>query len=138
MNHSSDERVGTSGPEPQNATARIIPFERPPTALQRAIQMRAPETLERERARQQSRPAPLRSVVICVLALVPVTAVILGADAFVRVFHRVTSMYLDDSTTPSESPDAGTAVVESTTPGVVMLQRIPEEMPGPEAERARQ
>lgn len=139
MTHSSEEHLGASGLEPQAATARILPFQRPPTVLQRAIQMRAQELLERERERERERakPAPLRWAVIFVLALLPVTAVVLGVDAFVRIFHRINAAYMD-APPAAEQPDA-TTVVESTTQqlGVVMLQPIPEES-AQDTDRARQ
>lgn len=132
MIHSSEERLAASGPEPNATSARILPFQRPPTDLQRAIQMRAQETLERERERERdrSRPAPVRWAVMCVLALVPVSIVVTGVDALVRAFHHINAVYsnMPAPTQPTQSTEpANAADASPQEPGVVMLQPFPAE-----------
>src|SRR5687767_9744805 len=85
MNQSVDERPQSSVPEEPKASARVLPFERPPSDLQRAIQQRAQESLERSRERAKTKPAPLKWTLTFLLALVPVLLLVLGIDAFVRV-----------------------------------------------------
>jgi hypothetical protein len=109
-------------------TARILPFERPPTDLQRAVQSRAQEAIERERERSRTKPAPLRWAVIFLLALVPVVLIFAGVDAFVRAFHRINETY---SNMPAPAPEiteqtpAEPEVIQQET-GVVMLQPMNE------------
>lgn len=130
MIHSSEERLGDSGLEPKTDSARILPFQRPPTDLQRAIQMRAQEMLEleRERERERSRPAPVRWAVMCVLALVPVAIVVTGVDAFVRAFHHINDTYskMPVPTRQTDSAASAEAPVQQE-PGIVMLQPLPAE-----------
>ena len=49
MTQPSEERFPESADQPKTS-ARILPFERPPSDLQKAIQARAQEALERDRA----------------------------------------------------------------------------------------
>jgi hypothetical protein len=129
MTHSSEERLGDSGHEPKSSSARILPFQRPPTDLQREIQKRAQETLERERERERdrSRPAPLRWAIIFVLALVPVGVVVTGVDAFVRAFHHINDTYSKMPAPNAQPEPAAPAETPAQEPGVVMLQPVPEE-----------
>ncbi len=127
MTHSSEERLTESGHEPNPASAQILPFHRPPTDLQRAIQARAQETLELEREleRERSRPAPARWTIMCVLALVPVAVVVAGVDAFVRAFHHINEKY---SNMPvPEQTEPVPAEMPTQEPGIVMLQPLPAE-----------
>lgn len=141
MSHSSEERLGESGPEPKQAGARILPFQRPPNDLQRAVQMRAQETLERERERQRTKPAPVRWAVIFVLALLPVLAVVAGVDAFVRAFHHINDKYSKMPVPAAQSEATPGQTIEQTTtqePGVVILQPLAPESETHEANPARE
>jgi hypothetical protein len=122
MTHSSEERLDDPGAESKSASARILPFQRPPTDLQRAVQMRAQEAIDRdlERDRERSQRAPVRRSIMLVLALIPVAVVVSGIDAFVRVFHHINDTY-SKMPAPSEQP-AVPAEITTQEPGVVMLQ----------------
>lgn len=130
MTHSSEERLDDSSAEPKSDSARILPFQRPPTDLQRAIQMRAQEAIDRdlERDRERSRRAPVRRSIMFVLALIPVAVVVSGVDAFVRVFHHINDTY---SKMPApEQPAAVSAETPTQEPGVVMLQPFEDDEDG--------
>lgn len=120
--HSEERLPETEGAASVNAGARILPFERPPSDLQRAIQQRAQEALdvEREREREKRRPQPLKWAAIFALACIPVLLTVSAVDGFVRVFHKIVATYSEaeqqeQQAAPSE-PEA------APQPGVVMLQ----------------
>lgn len=123
MTQHSEERL----PEAEGAPslrpgARILPFERPQSELQRAIQQRAQEALDidREREREKRRPQPLKWITIFVLACIPVVLTIGAVDAFVRVFHALLQKYSTETTQQQEAPPA--EIQSGSTPGIVMLQ----------------
>ena len=116
------------------ATARIIPFERPPNELQRAVQLRAQEALERDRDRQRFRPAPLRWAVILVLAAIPVVLVFGAVDAFVRAFHQLNASYSQMPAPASQTTDTPAQREVVSQPGVVMLSPVPPEDASPSQE----
>ena len=96
MTQHSEERLPQTEGEPSvRAGARILPFERPQSELQRAIQLRAQETIDlnRERDREKRRPQPLKWLAIFALACVPVVLTLGAVDGFLRVFHKVTATY---------------------------------------------
>jgi hypothetical protein len=123
MTQHSEERL----PEAEGAPsvrpgARILPFERPQSDLQRAIQQRAQEALDRdaELEREKRRPQPLKWITIFALACIPVLLTVGAVDGFLRVFHKVAAMY---SSAPPAQPDAAPAQTESNSrPGIVMLE----------------
>jgi predicted nucleic acid-binding Zn ribbon protein len=126
MNQPSEERLGDPPADTEPASARILPFERPPTDLQRAVQMRAQETLERERERSRVRPAPLRWAIIFLLALVPVVLIFAAVDGFVRAFQHINETYSNMPVPANdEAPDAQDDST-SQEPGVVMLRPVEE------------
>ena len=101
MTQHSEERLPETEGEPSvRAGARILPFERPQSELQRAIQLRAQETIDlnRERDREKRRPQPLKWLAIFALACVPVALTLGAVDGFLRVFHQVTATF---SSTPA-------------------------------------
>ncbi len=128
MTHSSEERLDDPSAESDSTGARILPFQRPPTDLQRAIQMRAQEAIELDHARERdrSRGAPVRWAIIFVLALIPVGIVFSGVDAFVRVFHHINDTY-SKMPVPEAEPAAQPAETPVQQPGIVILQPLPEE-----------
>src|SRR5262245_11226310 len=78
MSHQSEDRLPESASgSPSPVSARILPFERPRSELQRAIQERAQEAidLDRDREREVKRPQPLKWLIIFVIALIPVIAI---------------------------------------------------------------
>jgi hypothetical protein len=124
MTQHSEERVPETESEASvHAGARILPFERPQSDLQRAIQQRAQQALDldRERDREKRRPQPLKWLAIFALACIPVLLTFTAVDGFVRVFQKVAATYATEppvqqqQTAPSE-PEA------APQPGVVMLQ----------------
>jgi hypothetical protein len=123
MTQHSEERLPEAEGEPSvRGGARILPFERPQSELQRAIQQRAQDALDRdaELDREKRRPQPLKWLTIFALACIPVLLTIVAVDGFLRVFHKVADMY---SSEPAEQQPAPPAQTESgSSPGVVMLQ----------------
>ena len=120
-------------PPEQPAAARVLPFERG-SELQRAVQQRAVESMERQRAQASRRPNPMRRVATFALALIPVALLWLGVDALLRVFHHINDLY--------NSPEANAAVaapsepaveVSEPQPGVVLLQPLEERPKNPPA-----
>ena len=128
MSQHSEDRIEQSGAEsPEAQSARILHFERPQSDLQRAVQLRAQEALdiERDRDREANKPAPLRSLVIFLIALIPVVLVFAAVDGFLRAFYKVNETY---SAMPLPAPSAEDAAPEtsepqSSEPGVVILQQ---------------
>jgi hypothetical protein len=120
--HSEERLPETEGAPSVRPGARILPFERPQSELQRAIQQRAQEALDRdaELDREKRRPQPLKWLTIFALACIPVLLTIVAVDGFLRVFHKVADMY---SSPPPQQQQAQPAETESSsTPGVVILQ----------------
>jgi hypothetical protein len=120
--HSEERLPETEGAPSVRTGARILPFERPQSELQRAIQQRAQETIDlnRERDREKRRPQPLKWAAIFALACVPVALTLGAVDGFLRVFHQVTATF---SSAPAPEPQEEVAPAEmQSTPGVVMLE----------------
>lgn len=130
MNPSSEERLRDEAAKSKPVSARILPFERPPTSLQRAVQERAQEAMERDRERSKRRPAPLKWTVICVLALVPVLTLVFAVDAFVRLFQHINETYIQADAPadaqPTDQPQSAQPEPAQQEPGVVMLQPFEE------------
>jgi hypothetical protein len=121
MTHHSEERLPETEGEPSVRTgARILPFERPQSDLQRAIQQRAQDALDRdaELDREKRRPQPLKWLTIFALACIPVLLTIGAVDGFLRVFHKVAAMYT--SAPPAQEQQAPSDT--QSQPGVVMLE----------------
>ena len=125
MTQHSEERLReTEGAPSVRPGARILPFERPQSELQRAIQQRAQETLDldRERDRETRRPQPLKWITIFALASIPVLLTLGAVDGFLRVFHKVMETY-SSAPPPPQQQEAAPAETESTSqPGIVMLE----------------
>jgi hypothetical protein len=118
--HSEERLPETEGAPSVRAGARILPFERPQSDLQRAIQQRAQEALDRdaELDREKRRPQPVKWLTIFALACIPVLLTIVAVDGFLRVFHKVADIY---SSQPQQQAQPA-ETQSSSTPGVVMLQ----------------
>ena len=145
MSQPSEERLSESTSPDADAQqgARILHMKSKPYDLQRAIQQRAQESVEREAEldREERRPKPLKWLIIFLIASIPIVLTLFMVDGFLRVFHG----YLDtvskqeqqqqaqptegDSQTPSET------TLQSNQPGVVLLQPI---NPAPEPAPAEQ
>lgn len=114
MTQSSEERVPT-GDDP--STARILPFERPLSELQRAVQQRAQERIEAEQIKPKV--SNVRRVMTLLAALVPVLLLLAGFLVAVQAVRFITSLYAQ----PPASAEAPVAVApeEPSQPGVIML-----------------
>jgi hypothetical protein len=124
MSQHSEERLPDSEGAPSvRPGARILPFERPQSELQKAIQQRAQEAIDlgNERDRETRRPQPLKWLTIFALACIPVLLTIVAIDGFVRVFHKVTAMY-SSAPAPAQEQQAAPSEPVQSTPGVVMLE----------------
>jgi hypothetical protein len=130
MTQPSEERFPESADQPKTS-ARILPFERPPSDLQKAIQARAQEALERDRERAKIKPAPLRWAIMFLLALVPVILLVLGIDAFVRAFHKINDTYSKLPMPPAPEAQAPAEPPRQQQPGVVILESVPQETTAP-------
>jgi hypothetical protein len=127
MSQHSEERLPEAEGAPSvHSGARILPFERPQSELQRAIQQRAQEDIDlnRERDRETRRPQPLKWLTIFALACIPVLLTLLVIDGFVRVFHKVTEMYSSEPAQQQSAPAATESETEpqQSRPGIVMLE----------------
>lgn len=127
MSQQSEDRVDESAREPvAPPSARILPFERPQSDLQRAVQLRAQEAmdLDRDRDREANKPAPLRWLVILLIAAIPVILIFAAVDAFLRVFHKVNETYSTMPAPQQEEPGSDASPLVSSQPGVVLLQPL--------------
>ena len=133
--HSEERLPETEGAPSVRTGARILPFERPQSELQRAIQQRAQETIDLglERDREKRRPQPLKWAAIFVLACVPVALTLGAVNGFLKVFHQVTATFSSTPAADAQEPAAASDEQAQTTPGVVMLEAY--EVPR-EAERS--
>lgn len=132
--HSEERLPETEGAPSVRTGARILPFERPQSELQRAIQQRAQEAidLDRERDREKRRPQPLKWLAIFALACIPVILTLGAVDGFLRVFHQVTATFSSEPAPAAQEQQAEPSETQSTR-GIVMLE--PYEAPA-EAERS--
>jgi hypothetical protein len=125
MTQHSEERLPEMDGAPSVRTgARILPFERPQSELQRAIQQRAQEALDRdaELEREKRRPQPLKWLTIFALACVPVLLTIVAVDGFLRVFHKVAAIYSAEPPAQEQAPAPASDEPSPSQPGVVMLE----------------
>ena len=122
--HSEERLPETEGAPSGRPGARILPFERPQSELQRAIQQRAQDALDRdaELEREKRRPQPLKWLTIFALACIPVLMTIVAVDGFLRVFHKVAAMYSAESPAPAQQQAPGSEEPSQSQPGIVMLE----------------
>ena len=119
--HSEERLPETEGAPSVHTGARILPFERPQSELQRAIQLRAQNALDRdaELDREKRRPQPLKWLTIFALACIPVLLTLVAVDGFLRVFHKVAAIY---SAEPPAQQQQAPASDTQSQPGIVMLE----------------
>jgi hypothetical protein len=125
MTQHSEERLPETEGAPSGRTgARILPFERPQSELQRAIQQRAQDALDRdaELEREKRRPQPVKWLTIFALACIPVLLTIVAVDGFLRVFHKVAAIYSADTPPQAQQQAAPSEEPSQSQPGVVMLE----------------
>lgn len=130
MSQHSEERV----PEElasSSSKAQVLAFERPQSELQKAVQQRAQETIDRERARAaQQRPAVWRRALVLALAAIPVIITFGAAIGFVGALRQFNTAVMN-SGPPSGGQQASplatneasaSSPAASSEPGVVLLQ----------------
>ena len=125
MSQHSEELAESAARPPTRPGARILPFERPQSELQRAIQERAQHALDRDRERDEEkrRPKPLKWLALFAIACIPVFLLFAAVDAFLRVFYKVTETY---NSAPPPAQAAPAAVPDSSQPGVVFIESYDE------------
>jgi hypothetical protein len=143
MSQQSEERLesAAAGQSPSQPTVRILPFEPRQSDLQRAIQQRAQEAIDRERDRdrEERKPKPLKWLIIAAIASLPAVLMFSAVDSFLRVFHQY--METSFSSQPQDaSQGSGTqsapaanaepeAAAAPSEPGVVMLSPVAPQQP---------
>ena len=137
MSQHSEERV------PDEAAAglakgQVVPFERPQSELQKAVQQRAQEIIDRERDRAvQQRPPTWRRALVLALAAIPVFLTFGAAIGFVGALRQFNTAVFNSqpeatNSSPTEAPPT-VAPANSSEPGVVMLQ--PYAVPAPKPDQ---
>jgi len=133
MNQPSEER-SSDDVVPFAPKATVLPFERPQSELQKAVQQRAQETIDRERDRAaRAKPAPWRRALVLALAAIPVFITFGAAIGFVGALRQFNSAIFDsDSKSGSQAPanqNMSPAPAANAEPDVVLLQ--PYSIPSP-------
>jgi hypothetical protein len=125
MSQQSEDRLPESAPAGTSTppSARILPFERPRSDLQRAIQERAQEAIDidRDREREVKRPQPLKWFIITAIALIPVILIFGAVDGFLRALYRINQAY-SSAPTQNAQPQTTEPQQVQSEPGVVLLQ----------------
>ena len=137
MSQQSEERSAESAESEPNEqqSARILHMKARQYDLQRAIQQRAQESVEREAAldHEQRRPKPLKWLVVMSIAAIPAILTLTAVDSFLKVFHKyidVTTEQAEQQQREAEAAAAAAAAAEGpvqTQQGVVILQSLPEQ-----------
>ena len=117
MTQSSEERIPSANDTP--TSAQIIPFERPQSALQRAVQQRAQEHLDAQSVKPKKSPA--RMAITFAIALIPVAIIFTGFLIAVQAVRLITSLYLTPQESSAETAAPEAQAPEPPQPGVVML-----------------
>jgi hypothetical protein len=121
MSQHSEERVSDQVVSINGKAARVIPFERPQSELQKAVQQRAQEAIDRERDRARQKPPAWKRAFVLVLAAVPVVLTFGAAIGFVSALRQFNTAVFDGAKTspPQSAQGANPAPAE---PDVVILQ----------------
>lgn len=129
MSQQSEERVPEQVASPATS-ARVLPFERPQSDLQKAVQQRAQEAIDLERDRAASRKTPAwRRALVLVLAAIPVVLTFGAAIGFVGALRQFNARVFESAPAEQTAPTDRPAVnVEPTVadPDVVILQPLNE------------
>jgi hypothetical protein len=122
MSHTSEDRVPATAESQEGAT--ILPFERPQSELQRAVQMRAQDHIERIRKREEEkrRPNPLRVAIVMVLAAIPVILIFGAVDKFLTAIQKYTAAMYATPADSAPQPETEQPIESSSQPGMVFLQ----------------
>lgn len=115
MTSYSEERAPIDPPSPG---AQIVSFERPPNALQRAVQQRAQEHMEALQAKPKV--SLLRRVVTLLLAAIPVFLLLAGFLVAVQAVRFIAALYANShkAEPPAQQQEMP---VEPSRPGLIML-----------------
>ncbi len=138
MSQQSEECLPESAQSEQNEAsgARILHMKGRQYDLQKAIQQRAQESVDREAAldKEQRRPKPLKWGIALIIAAIPIALTLTAADTFLRAFHRYLDVTVETSNRQAEEQAAAAAAaaaaaeaqapVTSNEPGVVMLSPL--------------
>lgn len=138
MSQQSEECLPESAPAEQNDApgARILHMKGRQYDLQKAIQQRAQESVEREAAldQEQRRPKPLKWAIALIIAAIPIALTLTAVDTFLRAFHKYLDVTVETSNRQAEEQAAAAAAaaaaaeaqapVTSSEPGVVMLSPL--------------
>jgi hypothetical protein len=109
--------------------ARVIPFEKPQNVLQRAVQERAQEQIER--LQYKPKVAPWRLVVTFCAALLPVLVLLGAADVAVRGIHLLMTLYAKQPAEQSAPAPQLEPLPIQAQPGVVLLVPSQPQSPAP-------
>jgi hypothetical protein len=116
--------------------ARILHLKSTTYDLQRAIQQRAQQSVEREAEldREERRPKPLKWLIIFSIACVPILLTLFMVDGFLRAFHRylgtVSSQEQTQAVEAAQQQSSGEPI-QSNQPGVVLLQPMTQQESAP-------
>ncbi|WP_129776371.1 hypothetical protein [Peristeroidobacter soli] len=138
MSQQSEECLPESASAEQSDVpgARILHMKGRQYDLQKAIQQRAQESVEREAAldQEQRRPKPLKWGIALIIAAIPIGLTLIAADSFLRVFHKYLDVTVETANKQAEEQAAAAAAaaaaaeamapVTSDDPDVVMLSPL--------------
>lgn len=138
MSQQSEECLPESASAEQNGVpgARILHLKARQYDLQKAIQQRAQESVEREAALDQERrrPKPLKWGIALLVAAIPIVLTLTAVDSFLRVFHKYLNVTVETANRQAEEQAAAAAAaaaaaeaqapVTSDDPDVVMLSPL--------------
>jgi hypothetical protein len=138
MSQPSEECLPDSASAEQSDVpgARILHMKGRQYDLQKAIQQRAQESVEREAAldQEQRRPKPLKWGIALLIAAIPIALTLTAAETFLRAFHRYLDVTVETANKQAEEQAAAAAAaaaaaeaeapVTSNEPGVVMLSPL--------------
>ncbi len=139
MSHSPEDN--SPPPSDEAGSARILPFEPRQNEMHRALQARAQDALERERAQRGMRFQPLKWLIILCLSAIPVAITLLAVDGFLRAMQKFMNT---TSQTPAPAADgeniqyAPPLILKSDEPGVVLIQPSTLPRPAPQTPPAAQ
>ena len=128
MSQHSEERASDPAVASANK-ARVIPFERPQSELQKAVQQRAQEAIDRERDRANQKPPAWRRALVLVLAAVPVVLTFGAAIGFVSALRQFNSAVFDHEKSSPPPQSAQGATTRPSEPDVVILQSYDKSAP---------
>jgi hypothetical protein len=143
MSQQSEECLPESAQEPNGQPgARILHMKARQFDLQKAIQQRAQESVEREAAldKEERRPKPVKWIVALAIASLPALLTLSAVDSFLKVFHKYLNVAAESAEQQQREAEAAAAAAAAaaeaegpmqTQPGVVMLlpSTAPEQAP---------